>query len=361
VRRIGLWTRLIALALSAALLGLASFTAGCGGSSDRFSPPVDRLTRSTDVIVSFAEDGKRGDLPELISKHPDLATTLARSLAPHVRAEAKGHFHQKRDSLVVANYRVFGAATGASGVRLFASERVETFGSGGGRLFEGGGVSLSGPVVITLSSTLRPRRFEYGDEFCDHDANAKLMPQWAWQRWWKLGGDVQVLRQAASRWFEASGRTVRLVHLPSPSHADPHQHPYDVYALGVIPAKASGFSISRVPAPRLYGGGPMTDQQQGVSRSPDGRFTVYWPRARPAVLVHDGRGDRWLHLDGPGLYSGYVSRWAWASDTLTFDVIDIGREQSPSEMTKVHIEVDWAARRVTRVVPVGPYTGNAQP
>jgi len=109
----------------------------------------------------------------------------------------------------------------------------------------------------------------------------------------------------------------------------------------------NAFSISQVPVPHLYDGVQITDEQTGVSRLPDGRFPVYWPRARPSLLVHDACGDRWLHLDGPGLYSGYLGRWAWAGDTLAFDVIDLGYEPSPSDLTKAHIEVDWSARRVT--------------
>lgn len=98
-----------------------------------------------------------------------------------------------------------------------------------------------------------------------------------------------------------------------------------------------------------------------MSKSPDGRFAVFWPRARPSLLVPDACGGRWLHLHGPGLCGGYLGRWASAGDTLAFDVIDLGYEPCPSDMTKAHIEVDWSARRVTRVAPVGPHTGNGQP
>ena len=354
---------LIALTLTTTLVGLVAVTTGCDAIFEAYSRPVERLTGSTDVMVSFAENGERGDLPGLLARHPGLGASLAKSLAPLVHAEAKGHSRQSHDTLVVAGFTVVGAATGADGVRLFADASVETFGFGGGRLFEGADNTLGGPLVIRLSGSLRPQAFEYPDygDYCcdDDDAYVGLMPEWAWHRAESLSMDAPPLREAASRWVERSGRTVELVNLPRPRHADPHQHRYDVYALGAIPAKVNGFSISRVRPPRLWGGGPMTDQQRGVSRSPDGRFTVYWPRARPSLLVHDARGDRWLHLDGPGLYTGCLERrWAWTSDTLAFDVIDMDAWQSPREKTMAHIEVDWAARRVTRVVPIGPYTGN---
>lgn len=231
---------------------------------------------------------------------------------------------------------------------------------------EGTGTAYSGPVRIRLSSDLHTLGLDES-EF-DEDA-ARLMPGWALARADRIEGDWQELQEAAGRW--AGGGLPRLVRLPSPDYANPlhdqahiytsgpaddanRPDPAGIYEMGAIPDRVAGFRIAGIPPMRGADAEELMD-------SPDGRFNCYWPlTGRHGLCVQDHLRQIWFAVDGPGL-PDEVPGWtaAWAGHTLVFDLVDVGfSEPRPKVMSKTHVEVDLAARKVTRVVPFGPYTGN---
>lgn len=117
----------------------------------KFSPPNSRadettITHTPDVLVSFAQNGERGQLAELLNQKPNLASKLSASLAPLVQSNSwKGPGRH-----TVASFQVIGASITDKELWLFAHESQATFYIAGGRLIESGGMSV--PVRVRLSA-----------------------------------------------------------------------------------------------------------------------------------------------------------------------------------------------------------------
>jgi hypothetical protein len=312
--------------------------------------------------VAFSTNGQRGNLPALLAAHPDLGMTLAEELRPLLTRAAE----LERDQHVVGSYRVVAAATDSHGVDLYAQCTYEVYTFAGGRLSDGSGTAYSGPVRIRLSRSLHAVAI---DETWDDSDAARLMPGWALTRIDHIDGDWLELQETAGRW--AADKLPTLVQLPKPDHANPlrdqariysngplddtnRPDPANLYAMGAIPSSINGFAVRQTAAPKA---GIM----EKLMASPDGRFTCYISLDdRYGLHIHDVLKHVWLAVAGPSLAQNVVT-WtaAWAGDTLVFDIVDVGFSQPrPPVLTKVHVEIDLPARRVTRVVPFGPYAGN---
>ena len=319
----------------------------------RLTQTYPGTTRSADVFVAFATDGKRGTLPLLLKRHPGFGTALAKELAPLAETESDPTGDLRGEHLI-ASFKVVGGATGAHGVQLFALETAEMFVFAGGRLFEGD-MAGSFPVRIRLSPRLVPLAI---DEASDENGAALpgVMPGWALSRTNGVEADWLFLEAEAGRWPVRAKLMPRLLHLPAPGHPDPvKDDPADIYSFGVLPNDMNGFSVRQCPKPSSEN---LIDK---MSSSPDGRFVRYLDGLPTnELVVDDVQRGRWLVINGPGFASEVPeAQFAWTGSTLVFDVVDVGfSEPRPKVMTKTHVEIDLAAARVTRVVPFGPYTGN---
>lgn len=318
--------------------------------------------KSDEVLISLAGDGQLGDLAAVSAKHPDLAATLAESLASFVANDTG--LRASDDWRAVANFRVFGAAVHDGEVWLFAHEFADTFSFTGGRLIEEGG--MSAPIRIRLSSDslacLSIDEPEDGEGY--GESIDRMMPAWAAQRaaGSSYATDVHAVRDAAGRWAKPLVARNNLITLPRPAHADPHHHQPDVYGLPGLSAAVSGIRVRVIPVPRSSDETPGIDDLEKASTSPDGRFECFFPLTGwEGLVVRDNRTGQWMHVDGPRL-DLTIDHIAWAGSTLLFDKVDVGySEPRPEIMTSIHVEVDLSKRTVQRVVPLGPYTANWHP
>lgn len=335
----------------------------------RVGPTIRGGDRDVDITVAFANNGRRGTLPDLLATHPALGESLAKQLPPLLAANAA----PRPDQFVVGTYRIVAAARTKAGIDIYAQSTYGVFAFAGGRLFEGGcSGGFSGPVRIRLTRDLQAVAIDEPDAFDDDDGSS-IMPSWVATRINGMGDDRDDeigLQKMAGR--VVASRLPRLVHLPAPDHANPlrdQTHVYangplddanspdppDLYAMGAIPDPANGFAVRVVGAPQAAA------NPERLMSSPDRRFVCYLSLDGPhGLYVHDVLKHAWLAIDGPSLLDE-ADTWtaAWAGDTLVFDIVDVGfSEPRPPVLTKTHVEVDLSARRVTRVVPFGPYTGN---
>jgi hypothetical protein len=102
MRKIALVTGLVALVLvAAALFYPRSAYLITNLAPPRFGQSSAVTTKTADVFVSFATNGERGDLPQLLARHPGLGASLAEGLAPLAASEGD----LGSDDHVIANYR----------------------------------------------------------------------------------------------------------------------------------------------------------------------------------------------------------------------------------------------------------------
>lgn len=335
--------------------GAETFSGGAATFSERHRSAPGTSDRA-DVFVAFAADGERGDLPGLLTRRPDLGTRLATDLVPLLEAEVETWDDGLPDPYTAASYRIIGAGTDGDEIHLYAHESVECFAFDGGRLMDDFTASY-GPVRIRLSPSLLPLAIDWpqgmgGDYLSSCE---ELLPKWALGPALLQNPDKQTLRRAAGRWVARTGRLPELRRLPRPGHADPHGHSPDVYTLGALPDEVHGLSVAEARPPTVRA-------NDKLASSPDGRFACYMPDDE-VLFVHDARLDRWLRIEGPGIYNADLAdNFSWAGDVLVFDIVDVGFSMPrPMKMSKAHVEVDLGSARIARVVPLGPHTGNWRP
>lgn len=91
----------------------------------QFTRPVSISAKTAypvDVSVAFCTNGEQGDLGRVLESNPELASALAKSLAPFVVEEASGFVGVS----ATADYLVVGSETRGDVVNLYAHESIET-------------------------------------------------------------------------------------------------------------------------------------------------------------------------------------------------------------------------------------------